>query len=154
MTNQRIAIFAGALLATAAIASGVWRSSDTLRYYNSSGVETTLAYESPVGTLAYSGTTVTVTAGKGSLQEDELTCTNSFTLEFSGLATKNGGTIRVWPAATNCTVTLASYCYSPSGTTLTIMGGTGNTNYTEIAWKNGIVNGTNRVSVNAVNYYR
>lgn len=151
---KRLSIAGSLLLAAIAVASGVWRNGDTLRYYNASGVETALAYESPVGTLAYSGTTVTVTAGKGSLQEDELTCTNSFTLAFTSLATKNGGTIRVWPAATNCTVTLDSYCYGPSGTTLTITGGTGNTNYTEIAWKSAVVNGTNRVSVNALNYYR
>lgn len=105
-------------------------------------------------TLTYSTTTVTVTAGKGALQESELTCTNNFTLAFTLLAARDSGTIRVWPAATNCTVTLPSYCFGPSGSTLTITGGTGNTNYTEIAWKNGVVGGTNRVSVNALNYYR
>lgn len=107
-----------------------------------------------VETLTYSSTTVTVTAGKGPLQLSELTCTNSFTLAFGSLASGDGGTIVVWPAATNCTVTLSSYAYGPSGTTLTITGGTGNTNYTELAWKNNVVGGTNRVSVNVLNYYR
>lgn len=133
-------------------------ASDTTIARSAAGVVTIegvpIAEEWPTETLAYSGTTVTVTAGKGTLQESELTCTNSFTLAFTSLAARNGGTIRVWPAATNCTVTLPSYCFGPSGSTLTITGGTGNTNYTEIAWKNGVVGGTNRVSVNALNYYR
>lgn len=133
-------------------------ASDTTLARSSAGVVTIegvpIAEEWPTETLAYSGTTVTVTAGKGTLQESELTCTNSFTLAFTSLAARNGGTIRVWPAATNCTVTLPGYCFGPSGSTLTITGGTGNTNYTEIAWKNGVVGGTNRVSVNALNYYR
>lgn len=133
-------------------------ASDTTLARSSAGVVTIegvpIAEEWPTETLTYSGTTVTVTAGKGTLQESQLTCTNSFTLAFTSLATRNGGTIRVWPAATNCTVTLPSYCFGPSGSTLTITGGTGNTNYTEIAWKNGVVGGTNRVSVNALNYYR
>ena len=107
-----------------------------------------------VGTLSYSGSDVTVTAGKGPLQEDTLTAAGNFNLLFTGLATRDAGTILVWPAATNCTVTLPSYAFGPSGGTLTIAGGTGNTNHTEIAWKNLIVGGTNRVSVNALNYYR
>lgn len=107
-----------------------------------------------VGTLSYSGSDVTVTAGKGPLQEDTLTCAGNFNLLFTGLAARNAGTILVWPAATNCTVTLPSYAYGPSGTTLTISGGTGYTNHTEIAWMNTVVGGTNRVSINALNYYR
>lgn len=113
-----------------------------------------VATEPDVEMATYSGTTVTIAANKDGLQQHVLTCTNSFTLAFSGLTAKDAGIITVWPAATNCTVTLSSYCFGPSGTTLTITGGTGNTNYTEIAWKNLVVDGTNRVSVNALNYYR
>jgi hypothetical protein len=111
---------------------------------------------SPMGaveTLTYSGTTVTVTGQKGSAQQSLLTCTNDFTLAFTSLAADNAGQILVAPAATNCTVTLPSYAFGPSGRSLTISGGTGNTNYTIIAWINTVVGGTNRVSVNALNYY-
>lgn len=105
-------------------------------------------------TLAYSSTTVTVTGGKGQLQSSVLTCTNNFTLSFSSISDNDGGTIYVYPAATNCTVTLSSPAYSQSGTTLTINGGTGSTNHTVIAWKNTLVNSTNVIDVTAANYYR
>lgn len=105
-------------------------------------------------TLAYSSTTVTVTAGKGPNQSSVLTCTNNFTLSFSSVADNDGGTIWVHPAATNCTVTLSSPAYGPSGTTLTITGGTGSTNHTVLAWKATKVNSTNVINVNALNYYR
>lgn len=105
-------------------------------------------------TLAYSSTTVTVTAGKGPNQSSVLTCTNNFTLSFSSVADNDGGTIWVHPAATNCTVTLGSPAYGPSGTTLTITGGTGSTNHTVLAWKATTVNSTNVINVNALNYYR
>ena len=111
--------------------------------------------DSAVGTLVYSGTTVTITAGKGVAQEDILTCTNTaLTLAWSGLATKDAGTVYVAPYTTNCTVTLPSYAYGPSGTTPTITGGTGNTNHTIIAWVNTVLGGTNRVSVSTLNYYQ
>jgi hypothetical protein len=106
-----------------------------------------------VGTLTYSGTDVTITAGKGAIQRDLLTCTNNATLAWTGLAAKDGGTIHVTPAATNCTFTLPSYAFGPAGKTLTISGGTGNTNHTEIAWINAVIGGTNRISVTALNYY-
>lgn len=105
-------------------------------------------------TLSYSGTTVTVTGGKGPNQSSVLTCTNDFTLTFASVADNGGGTIWVHPAATNCTVTLSSPAYGPSGTTLTINGGTGSTNHTVIAWKVTAVNSTNVIDVNALNYYR
>lgn len=108
----------------------------------------------PQTALVYSGTTVTLTSLGGDTQINTLTCTNDCSLAFANLAPNSGGTILVWPAATNCTVTLPSYAYGPSGTTLTITGGTGYTNHTEIAWKNLVVGGTNRVSINALNYYR
>lgn len=117
-------------------------------------IEGTPLIDAGVGTLTYSGTDVTITAGRGALQRDLLTCTNDATLAWTGLAAKDGGTIHVGPAATNCTFTLPSYAFSPTGSTLTISGGTGNTNHTEIAWINAVVGGTNRVSVTALNYYR
>lgn len=107
-----------------------------------------------VETLSYSGSDVTVTAGKGPLQRSQLTCTGNFNLLFASGAQNDAGTIYVAPAATNCTVTLPSYAFGPSGTTLTITGGTGNTNFTKIAWEIDVIGGTNRVAVNALNYYR
>lgn len=104
--------------------------------------------------LAYSGTTVTVTASKGPLQSSALTCTNDFTLTFSGVTDNDGGTIWVHPDTANRTVTLSSPAYGPSGTTLTITGGTGSTNHTVLAWKATTVGGTNVINVNALNYYR
>ena len=115
---------------------------------------TPVATQPTTETLSYSGTTVTVTAGKGPNQSSVLTCTNNFTLSFSGVADNDGGTIWVHPAATNCTVTLSSPAYGPSGTTLTITGGTGSTNHTVLAWKVTTVNSTNVINVNALNYYR
>ena len=106
-----------------------------------------------VETLTYSGTTVTIPAGKGPLQLSQLTCTNNATLAWSSLASGDGGKVLVNPAATNCTFTLPSYAFGPAGKSLTITGGTGNTNYTEIGWVNNVVDGTNRVTVNALNYY-
>ena len=106
-----------------------------------------------VDTLAYSGTDVTVTAGKGPLQQSQLTCTNDFTLRFTSLAARDSGTIYVAPAATNCTVTLPNYVFGLGARTLTITGGTGNTNYTKIAWEVDVIGGTNRVAVNAGNYF-
>lgn len=106
-----------------------------------------------VATLTYSGTDVTVTAGKGPLQQSQLTCTNDFTLRFTSLAARDSGTIYVAPAATNCTVTLPNYVFGLGARTLTITGGTGNTNYTKIAWEVDVIGGTNRVAVNAGNYF-
>ena len=113
-----------------------------------------VALQPTTETLTYSTTTVTVTAGKGPNQSSALTCTNAFTLTFASVADNDGGTIWVHPAATNCTVTLSSPAYGPSGSTLTITGGTGSTNHTVLAWKATTVAGTNVVNVNALNYYR
>jgi hypothetical protein len=102
----------------------------------------------------YSGTTVSLQCNNGPDQTDYLTATNNFTLDFYQVKDKDGGVLTVFPAATNVTVTLPSYAYGPSGSTLTVSGGTGGTNYTEIAWKAIAVGGTNLVTVNALNYYR
>ena len=132
-------------------------ASDTTLARSAAGVvalESVPVIDAAVGTLTYSGTTVNITAGKGVAQEDVLTCTNSFSLTFSSLNNKDAGCVTIWPAATNCTVTLPSYGFSPSGSTLTVNSGTGNTNYTVLTWFNTVVGGTNRVSINAANYYR
>jgi hypothetical protein len=132
-------------------------ASDTTLGRSSAGVvslESVPVLDATTGTLTYSSTTVNITAGKGVSQRDVLTCTNNFSLTFSSLAAKDAGYVTIWPAATNCTITLPSYGFSPTGSTLTINGGTGNTNYTVLTWFNTVVGGTNRVSVNAANYYR
>lgn len=154
VTSSGVNVVAGTLTTAGAIELN-HASANTLTATN--GVlylESTPLIDSAVGTLTYSGTDITITAGKGALQEDTLTCTNNATLAWTGLAAKDAGTIYVTPAATNCTFTLPSYAFGPSGSTLTIAGGTGNTNYTIIAWLNTVIGGTNRVSVNALNYYR
>ncbi|MFZ9371228.1 MAG: right-handed parallel beta-helix repeat-containing protein [Limnohabitans sp.] len=106
-----------------------------------------------VETLSYSGTTVTVSGRKGAAQRSFLNATNDFTIGWTLYNNTSAGTIIVQPAATNITVTLPSYARSPSGRTMTIMGGTGNTNHTVIGWEVELIGGTNRISVNAVNYY-
>jgi hypothetical protein len=133
-------------------------ASDTTLARSAAGVVTIegvkIATQPTTETLAYSTTTVTLTAGKGPNQSSALTCTNAFTLTFASVADNDGGTIWVHPAATNCTVTLTAPAYGPSGTTLTITGGTLGTNHTVLAWKATTVGGTNVVNVNALNYYR
>ena len=133
----------------------LWYRSDTDVFKGrANGATVTVATQPTTETLTYSSTTVTLTAGKGPNQSSALTCTNAFTLTFASVADNDGGTIWVHPAAMNCTVTLSSPAYGPSGTTLTITGGTGSTNHTVIAWKATTVGGTNVVNVNALNYYR
>lgn len=153
--SGNVLINSGTLSLTNAIELGTPATANTLTGLSGDlyveGVR--LAKVPSVGTLSYSGSDVTVTAGKGPLQEDRLTAAGNFNLLFTSLATRDAGTILVWPAATNCTVTLPSYAFGPTGRTLTISGGTGYTNHTEIAWKNLVVGGTNRISVNALNYY-
>lgn len=146
----------GAIYLTGAVELG--NASDTTLARSAAGkitVESVAVALAPaVETLSYSGSNVTVTAGKGPLQRSQLTCTGNFNLLFASGAQNDAGTIYVAPAATNCTVTLPSYAFGPSGTTLTITGGTGNTNFTKIAWEIDVIGGTNRVAVNALNYYR
>jgi fibronectin-binding autotransporter adhesin len=116
-----------------------------------------IATQPTTETLTYSSTTVTVTAGKGPNQSSLLTVTNAFTLAWSGLTDNDSGVIVCVPAATNCTVTLPTGTFSTTGATATIFGGTGNTNYTLLAWKVTPVGGTNLVFLNAPatpGYYR
>lgn len=131
-------------------AQSIWIESNGTAW----AIKGSYGFSPTVETLSYSGSDVTVTAGKGPLQRSLLTAAGNFNLLFASGAQNDGGTIYVAPAATNCTVTLASNTFGPSGTTLTIAGGTGNTNFTKLAWEIDVIDGTNRVSVNAVNYYR
>ena len=111
-----------------------------------------VALRPSVEVLTYSGSDVIVTAGKGPIQSSRLVCTNDFTLSFASLADGDSGTIHVQPDSSDRTVTLASYAYSPTGATFTIAAGS--TNFTVIAWENRVWDSTNRVAVNASNYYR
>jgi hypothetical protein len=108
-------------------------------------------------TLAYAGTSVVVTGGKGPNQSSFLAVTNAFTLAWSGLSDNDGGVIVCYPAATNCTVTLPAGTLSTTGGTATVFGGTGSTNYTLLAWSVKAIGGTNLVFLNAPatpGYYR
>lgn len=162
-TSGGAAIFGGALRlysgsaapSTFTTVGSMYHDTDTdaITVRLTSGTEDVVTIR-PTETLSYSSTTVTVTAGHGPNQSSVLTCTNNFTLAFTSVADNDGGTIWVHPAATNCTVTLSSPAYGPSGPTLTITGGTGSTNHTVLAWKATTVNSTNVINVNALNYYR
>jgi hypothetical protein len=156
MTTKFVVEGGGDIRLTGAIQLG--NASDTTLARSAAGQVTIegvkIATQPATETLAYSTTTVTLTAGKGPNQSSALTCTNAFTLTFASVADNDGGTIWVHPAATNCTVTLTAPAYGPSGTTLTITGGTLGTNHTVLAWKATTVGGTNVVNVNALNYYR
>ena len=110
-------------------------------------------------TLTESGGDVTITGGKRAAYSHVLNAATGgdANLVFSGLVDGDTGTIYVHPAATNVTITLSdAFAFSPTGSTLTVNGGTGSTNHTIIAWENKVVGSpaTNRVSVNASNYYR
>lgn len=126
-------------------------------WYNGSADRNAAAIEEvqpATETLTASGGTLTITAGKGPNQSSRWVADGNVTLAFASLADNNGGRLRVWPATTNVTITLPNYASGPSGSTLTVNGGTGSTNYTEIVWVNGVESSTNRVSINALNYYR
>ena len=149
----------GALTGFSAATIDLGAASDTTLARSAAGVVTIegvkIATQPATETLSYSGTTVTVTSGKGPNQSSLLVCTNDFTLAFDSLSDNAGGTIWVHPAATNCTVTLPSYVYGPSGSTLTIAGGGATpTNHSLIAWKITTVNSTNVIDANVLNYYR
>jgi hypothetical protein len=105
-------------------------------------------------TLTASSGTLTITAGKGPNQSSRWVADGDVTLAWTSLADNDGGRLRVWPAATNVTITLPNFASGPTGTTLTVTGGTGYTNYTELAWVNGVESSTNRVSITALNYYQ
>lgn len=133
----------------------LWYRTDTDVFKGrANGATVALATQPTTETLTASGGTLTITAGKGPNQSSRWVADGNVTLAWANLADNDGGRLRVWPAATNVTITLPNFASGPSGTTLTVSGGTGYTNYTEIAWANGVENSTNRVSINALNYYQ
>lgn len=113
-----------------------------------------VALQPSTETITASAGTLTITAGKGPNQSSRWFADGDVTLAWVSLADNDSGRLRVWPAATNVTITLPVIAGGPNGTTLTVMGGTGYTNWTEIVWVNGVEDSTNRVSINALNYYR
>jgi len=131
-----------------------------LNITRSSGLLTVLdiAGDSPAAsTLTESGGNVTITGGGKRTYSHILDAATGgdANLVFSGLVDGDTGTLYVHPAATNVTITLSdAFAFSPTGSTITINGGTGSTNHTIIAWENKVISSTNRVSVNASNYYR
>lgn len=113
--------------------------------------------EPTASTLTESGGNVTITGGGRAKYSHVLNAATGgdANLVFSGLVDGDTGTLYVHPAATNVTITLSdAFAFSPTGSTITINGGTGSTNHTIIAWENKVISSTNRVSVNASNYYR
>lgn len=133
----------------------LWYRTDTDVFKGrANGATVALATQPTTETLTASGGTLTITAGKGPNQSSRWVANGNVTLAFASLADNDGGRLRVWPATTNVTITLPNYASGPSGSTLTVNGGTGSTNYTEIVWVNGVESSTNRVSINALNYYR
>lgn len=138
------------------IADGqLWYRSDTdVVQLRANGATVDIATKPATETLTASGGTLTITAGKGPNQSSRWVADGNVTLAFASLSDNDSGRLRVWPATTNVTITLPNYASGPSGSTLTVNGGTGWTNYTEIVWVNGVESSTNRVSINALNYYR
>lgn len=133
----------------------LWYRSDTdVLALRANGATVDIATKPATETLTASAGTLTITAGKGPHQSSRWVADGNVTLAFASLADNDGGRLRVWPATTNVTITLPNYASGPSGSTLTVNGGTGSTNYTEIVWVNGVESSTNRVSINALNYYR
>ena len=104
-------------------------------------------------TLTTSGGNVTVTGGRGKVKTLVWAADGNANLVFSGLVDGDTGTLLVAAASTNVTLTLTdAFAYSPSGTSLTVTGGTNL--FSVVAWKNTVVSGTNVVLVNLGDYSR
>lgn len=104
-------------------------------------------------TLTTSGTNITVTGGAGSVYSHYWAADGDVNLEFSGLVDGDTGTLLIRAASTNVTLNLTdSFAYSPSGSTLTVTGGTNN--FSVVAYENKVVGGTNIVMVNIGGYSR
>lgn len=74
-------------------------------------------------------------------------------LVFSSVVDGDTGTLLVRAASTNVTLTLTdAFAYSPSGSTLTVTGGTNN--WSVVAWEARTINSTNVVLVNLGDYSR
>ena len=72
---------------------------------------------------------------------------------FSSVVDGDTGTLLVWAASTNVTLTLTdAFAYSPSGSTLTVTGGTNN--WSVVAWEARTINSNNVVLVNLGDYSR
>jgi hypothetical protein len=80
--------------------------------------------------------------------------TGDTTLAWTSPSPGQRGTLDIYPDTSTRTVTLPSLAYSPTGSTFTVAGGTGSTNYVRAMWEVHQVGGTNRITVVPTAIYR
>lgn len=104
-------------------------------------------------TLTTSSGDVTVTGGNRATYSHYWAADGDADLVFSSVVDGDTGTLLVWAASTNVTLTLTdAFAYSPSGSTLTVTGGTNN--WSVVAWEARTINSNNVVLVNLGDYSR
>jgi hypothetical protein len=80
--------------------------------------------------------------------------TGDTTLAWTSPSPGQRGSLDIYPDTSTRTVTLPSLAYSPTGSTFTVAGGTGSTNYVRAMWEVHQVGGTNRITVVPTAIYR
>jgi hypothetical protein len=80
--------------------------------------------------------------------------TGDTTLAWTNPSPGQRGALDIYPDTSTRTVTLPSLAYSPTGSTFTVAGGTGSTNYVRAMWEVHQVGGTNRITVVPTAIYR
>jgi parallel beta-helix repeat protein len=96
--------------------------------------------------IAYGATTTIPNSSEIPIR-NRVTLAGNTTLAWTNPSPGQRGHLDIYPDTVSRVVTLPSLAYSPTGSTFTINGGTGSTNYTRVMWEVHQVGGTNRITV-------
>jgi hypothetical protein len=111
------------------------------------------AFASGARDISY-GATTTIPNSSDIPIRNRVALTGITTLAWTNPSPGQRGQLDIYPDTVDRVVTLPSLAYSPTGSTFTVSGGTGATNYTRMMWEVHQVGGTNRISVIPQNLYR
>lgn len=144
-TAQRTAI------SSAADGLLVWDSDfDRLAVRDNDNTTWELLGQPQTETLTTSGGTVTITGANRAVWAHYWAADGDANIAWSGLRDGSSGTLLIYAAATNVSLTMPSYAYSAGGSPLTVTGGSNN--FAVLAWESRTINSTNVVMVNLGNY--
>jgi polygalacturonase len=111
------------------------------------------AFSSAARDLTY-GATTTIPNSSEIPVRHRVALTGDTTLAWTNPSPGQRGSLDIYPDTSTRTVTLPSLAYSPTGSTFTVAGGTGSTNYVRAMWEVHQVGGTNRITVVPTAIYR
>jgi hypothetical protein len=111
------------------------------------------AFAGGVREVAY-GATTTIPNSSEMPARHRVALTGDTVLAWTNPSPGQRGSLDIYPDTSTRTVTIPSLAYSPSGSTFTVDGGTGSTNYVRAMWEVHQVGGTNRITVVPTAIYR